>query len=179
MYPEIALHSSDSDDYFAYFDPQTPTTFVTALDNLEAFISQNGPYDAVLAYSHGAQLVASMLARLHTRSPLAQPFKCAVFLSGGIPYELVTLSSGVEKISFISPEERESLIHIPTANIWGGRDVLYPGHSKVLSKLCRADWNTEFVHTGGHEIPGAKTKNDLLGCVKAIQKTMDKALNSH
>jgi hypothetical protein len=165
----------ETDDYFGYFDPRDPPTLTAALDHLEAFIAREGPYDAVLAYSHGAQLVASMLARLRARDPAAQPFRCAIFISGGIPYE-PEFPHGAAQLRHLDPQERGVLLHLPTANIWGRNDLLYPNTSKVLSALCRPDWKTEFVHEGGHDVPGPKAKEDLLGCVKAIRRTVDRAL---
>ena len=171
---EIASYFPANDNYYGYFDPYAPKTFTKALDDLEAFIARDGPFDGVLAYSHGAQLTAAMLGRLRSRDPFAQPFSCAVFISGGIPYEFAC--DDVKELRYVDPVRSGVLVHIPTANIWGKNDVSYPGTSEVLSKLCRPEWNTTFVHTGGHNIPSSKAKSDLIGSVKAIRRTIDRAL---
>jgi hypothetical protein len=124
-----------------------------------------------------------MLIRLRAKDPYAQPFKCAIFISGGIPYQYAPHSPdghghGQPGLRFVDAKEAGVQINIHTANIWGRNDTLYPGTSEVLSELCRPDWNTTFVHEGGHDIPSSKNKGDLLGCVKAIRRMMDQALST-
>ena len=142
---------------------------------METFIAGNGPYDAVLAYSHGAQLVASMLARLCAQNNIPQPFQCAVFISGGLPYDFHSITN-TGKLEYLHAKPNEAWITIPTTNIWGRNDMLYPGMSETLSQLCQQDWNEKVVHNGGHDIPGSKAKDDLLSCVKAIRRTIDRAV---
>ena len=83
MDAEIKSYFPTADAYFGYFDPWHPSTFYKALEDLEAFIVTEGPFDGVLAYSHGAQRAASIMIRMHRETPSRQPFKCAIFLSGG------------------------------------------------------------------------------------------------
>ncbi|KJZ78235.1 hypothetical protein HIM_02273 [Hirsutella minnesotensis 3608] len=173
-FKEISAYFPADNEYFAYFDPGKPSTLINAMDQLESFITREGPYDAILAYSHGTQLVGSLLDRWNTRAAGTEPFKCAVFLSGGIPYDFRSLPDA-SHLDHLDPVRRGVCIHIPVANIWGKNDETHPGTSAVLSALCRQDLNTVFVHSGGHEIPGSKDRQGLLGCVKAIRRTIDLA----
>lgn len=168
----ISKYFPAEDQCFSYFDPCQPATFITALDQFEAFITCEAPYYAVLAYSRGAQLVAPMLTRLCARDPSAKPFKCAFFLSGGIPYDF-RVSLQAPHLIHVDTARDGDLIHIPTANIWGAHARLHPGISPVLSALCRLYLRTVFVHSGGHDIPRSKDRQDLMGCVKAVRRTID------
>ena len=172
---EIDSYFPPTDAYFGYFDPSEPLTFYKALDDLETFITTEGPFHGVLAYSHGAQLAASLMARMHRETPSRQPFKCAVFLSGGIPYATSKFPDG--KLRHLDPAKDGVVIEIPTANIWGSNDALYPGTSEILSELCRSEWNATFRHEEGHGIPGAKARVALIGSVRAIRRTVDRALS--
>ena len=177
---DVAQYFPAEGECFAYFDPAQPSTFTAALDNLESFIELDGPFDAILGYSHGAQLAASMLARARTRkSRVAESIKCAIFISGGIPYTTDSRYSrdGTTTMQHIDPEKSGAVLDIPTANIWGRNDSRYPGTSEVLSKLCHPAWRAIYVHAGGHEIPGGSPREYLIDSVKAIRKTLDLAVS--
>ena len=71
----------------------------------------------------------------------------------------------------------DQLLTLPTANIWGENDELWPGTSKVLSSFCSKENNSVFVHKEGHNVPGVKEKLALTSAVRAIRRTINKALN--
>ena len=75
----------------------------------------------------------------------------------------------------LSFERDGELIHIPTANIWGAHDTLYPHFGPVLSKLCQKELREDFIHEGGHEIPGAKDTEGVLQALKVIKRTIERA----
>ncbi|KAJ5538605.1 hypothetical protein N7494_008084 [Penicillium frequentans] len=81
---ELAPYFPDEDEGYAYFNPSDPKSLTTTLDNLEAFILSEGPFDAILAFSHGAQLAATYLVeRGKSRSsPGAGGIQFAIFFSG-------------------------------------------------------------------------------------------------
>lgn len=148
----------------------------TALTQLSAYVDLEGPYDGVLAYSHGASFVATYIiqqAQLHPTSP--PPFKCAVFLSGGIPVDPLALERN--ELRFLGPKDGKPL-KLPTAHIWGANDELYPGTSTILSDLCDEDMRSIFVHEEGHDVPNARAKEAVLGAVRAIRRTVDRALTA-
>ncbi|PYI08360.1 hypothetical protein BO78DRAFT_310716 [Aspergillus sclerotiicarbonarius CBS 121057] len=180
--PALAPYFPDEEEGYAFFDPSKPKTLTTALDNLEAFIASEGPFDAILAFSHGAQLAATLLVERgrQAQSPV-RSIRCAIFLSGGIPY----YSAGVGANSGVLPpmakvggeEDEEAVLHLPTTHVWGQNETRYPGTSEVLSRLCKQEWRAVFIHAGGHEIPGFKSHACLAGAVGAIKQTMHLAVS--
>ncbi|PWY82553.1 hypothetical protein BO83DRAFT_423370 [Aspergillus eucalypticola CBS 122712] len=197
--PAIAPYfSEESDEGYAYFDPSQPETYAAALEQLEAFLIAEGPFDGILAFSHGAQLAASFLIERARSAASSSPagarsIRCAIFLSGGIPYQwspsptAAALPDGC-KLAPIAEAEREGtatpsalpvLLQLPTAHIWGQNDTSYPGTSVVLSRLCKPEWRAVFVHDGGHEVPGSRSRASLLGALGAIRQTIHLAVSLH
>ncbi|SLM36796.1 Serine hydrolase FSH [Lasallia pustulata] len=173
--PEIKAYYPETDSYFNYFD-WSPGTMRTALDQLESFIALEGPYDGVIGYSHGGALAATFLikhSRLHPGAP--PPFKCAIFLSGGIPMDPDALEK--DEVRPLDGARDGALLALPTANIWGRNDQLWPGTSEVLSGLCEEVARSVFVHDEGHDVPSARAKDAVLGAVKSIRRTVDRALS--
>jgi hypothetical protein len=72
-------------------------------------------------------------------------------------------------------ESDGELIEIPTAHIWGASDTLYPTFGPVLSKLCRQELRSVFVHNGGHEIPGARDPEAVLKAAQVIKAAIERA----
>lgn len=172
--PEIKAYYPSSSSYFNYFDFDSTSSARTALVNLATFIALEGPYDVVLAFSHGATLAATYLvqqSRINPAAPL--PFKCAVFLSGGSPIDPDALAE--DKIRLLNGKTDGQLLKLPTANIWGANDELYPGTSEGLSKLCDEKLRAVFVHEEGHDVPSVRAKEAVYGAVNAIRRTIDLA----
>ncbi|KAB8270077.1 serine hydrolase FSH [Aspergillus minisclerotigenes] len=177
MDPEVATYFRTNEGCFAYFDPEKPETFSAALSHLQDFIEQEGPFDAILAYSHGAQLAAAWLAVQDKKGPAYRSIRCAVFLSGGIPYELVSCpNNGRPVMRHMDPCKTGVVVDVPTTHIWGRDDRQYPGTSEVLSNLCVSKWREVFIHPGGHEVPGASAKEAVVGAALVIRKTVGLAV---
>lgn len=172
---EIKGYYPETDTYFDYFDLHSTKSMRTALDQLDAFIAIEGPYDGVLAYSQGAALAATYIiqqAQLHPTTPPS--FKCAIFLSGGVPADPSSLAQDVLRL--LDPGRDGAVLHLPTSHIWAANDELYPGASATLSKLCNEEMRYEFVHNEGHDVPNARAKEALLGAARAIRRTVDRTL---
>ncbi len=149
----------------------------TALSQLATYVTMEGPFDGVLAYSHGATLAAMFLVqhtKKHPSSPL--PFRCAIFISGGVPADPIALEKG--EISFLHHERNGQLLNLPTAHIWGRNDNLLPGTSQILSELCGDATRFISIHDEGHDVPSARSREAVLGAVRAIRRTMDMALHA-
>ena len=173
--PEIKPYYPDTDTYFNYFDLQSTTSMRAALAQLATYIALEGPYDGVLAYCHGAAFAATYIiqqAQLHPMSP--PPFKCAIFISGGIPVDPFALDEG--KIRLLDPAKDGKQLKLPTAHIWGANDKLYPGTSVSLSNLCDEGMRCIFVHEEGHDVPNARAKETVLNAARVIRRTVDRAL---
>ena len=108
--------------------------------------------------------------------PPTPPFKCAIFLCGGVPGDPAALEQG--KVRMLDYEVDGEVIDVPTAHIWGGNDPRKSTSGPVLSKLCKVGVRTVYVHNGGHEVPGPRDQVALNSTVAAIQKTIDMVLSA-
>jgi pimeloyl-ACP methyl ester carboxylesterase len=149
-----------------------------AIAQLETYLEVEGPFDGVIGYSQGATLAATYLIRFAQLNPAASPpFKCAIFFSGGHPVDPRLLDRGV--LQLLKPEQPSPLLSLPTASIWGRNDPLWPGSSETLWRLCDPAARVSFVHDEGHDIPGGRAKDAVMGSVGAIRRTIDRALMAH
>jgi len=175
---EIRSYYPSTDTYYQYYDQDSASSMSLAVSQLSNYIESEGPFDGVIGYSQGASLAATFLIGYSQQNPSSPlPFKCAVFFSGGKPLDPVMLSKG--KLELIDPTKTGTLLKLPTANIWGRNDTLWPGSSQVLSDLCDDSMRTVVLHDEGHDIPGARAKEAVQGAVRAIRRTVDKALTAH
>ena len=112
-----------------------------------------------MGFSQGASLAATLILRdqeagKHKVSSDAlrrKPFKCAIFLSGQLPFDCSGLERG--EIRQLKPETDKAIIDIPTAHLWGKNDTLYPDISPKLAGLCATNKRIEVTHMAGHGIP--------------------------
>jgi predicted esterase len=176
---EIQGFFSATDNYYQFYDQRSAASMATAISQFEAYLAAEGPFDGVIGYSQGAILAATYMihfSQLYPSAPL--PFKCAIFFSGGRPLDPHALGKG--DLILIDPEQQVApLLTLPTANIWGRNDPLWPGSSETLWKLCDPANRTSFIHDEGHDIPGARAKDAVLGSVRAIRKVVDQAVIVH
>lgn len=141
------------------------------------FIEREGPYDGVIAFSQGGCLASTFIIhhiQQHPNKPL--PFKCAIFLSSITPADPAALQNGT--IRFLQPGEADGqplVTGLATTHIWGRNDNHWPGMSEPLYKLCDAQKRNSFLHDEGHAIPAARAKDAVVGCVRAIRRTLDRA----
>ena len=148
------------------------------LQDLDAYVTEEGPFDGVMAFSQGAGLAASLIVHRMQRDVdgerLHPTFACAIFFSGGIPEDPRTLLSN-EPRTWMQFEEYAEAIEIPTVHIWGRNDDMYPNFGPVLSRLCKCSEREELIHNGGHEIPGAKDADAVETAAKLINRTLERA----
>ena len=168
---------SEDEEFFRYVDETSPESCAKAVMDLEAYVLEAGPFDAVMGFSEGAAIAASLMIHKLQQDPRQQMlnplFKCAVFFSGGVP-----VRSGIEpkeSLQLVNASDT-GMIEIPTAHIWGGNDRLYPTFGPVLSQLCRKDRRAVFIHKGGHEIPSSKSPEEVAKVVRLINKTIEKSM---
>ncbi|KAI0015068.1 serine hydrolase-domain-containing protein [Xylariomycetidae sp. FL0641] len=179
MAPGIeSFHMSD-EQCLQYVDMQSSEGGLRALRDLETLVDEEGPFDGVMGFSQGAALAASLIVHKmrkasRTERQRQRPvFRFAVFFCGGIPYDAST-----QPLRPLSFEADGPLIDIPTAHIWGANDQLYPSFGVVLSSLCRPDRKTDFIHPGGHEVPGPKDLDAVLMSTRAINRAIELAKDS-
>lgn len=153
-----------------------------ALNDLESYITTEGPFDGLLGYSHGAQLAASLLlSSTGHHSSAVSSLKCAIFMSSGTAYKLALHSGGDTGINDVplqgaDPQKMKARIDLPTANVWGRNDMQYSADSEAVSRLCREDRRSVYIHSHGHEVPGMRAGSELFGIVRAMRRTIDTAL---
>lgn len=171
----MAELSSPQDKFFRYIDDTSSSTVHKSLDELQEYIQEAGPFDAIMAFSEAAGLAAALLMRYQHRDALEAALnplvKFAVFFSGGVNetiWEVLRDNIGEEKIG------------IPTANFWGELEgegvwgMVGEQAGKAVYERCNADTRDMYIHTGGHEVPGGRMIMDVRGCVGVIRKTLDK-----
>ena len=165
--------ASTQEEFFAYYEPDSGKSFRKAIVDLQNYVSAEGPFDGIIAFSQGTSLAAALLLELQNdaanrEGSRPQPLSFAVFFSGRLPF----IDAGIkDALSIFS--KKDTLINIPTAHIWGARDDLEPGQPQALTELCKADDMVTFVHQGGHEIPGSGSHEALTESVHAIRRALD------
>jgi hypothetical protein len=170
------MMSSPEETGFAFYEENSPESMLTALEELDEYIAEEGPFDGVMGFCHGAALAAEFIIYKAQQDPDSEPpFKCAIFLGAGLPSNPAELLDG--KVRLLSNESDGEIIRLPTAHIWGSKDPVYDICEKV-SKLCRSSARSVFIHDGIHEVPGYGMKGGLAGSVKMIRRTVDRGLSN-
>ncbi len=143
------------DEYFQYYDHNDPKSIQTAVDDLEQYIADEGPFDAVLAYSMGVALAATVMIRQSVHHPVANgvTFKMAVFLSGSPPYDYAALTRGEIRMYLEGTDGVK--INMPTAHIWGSNDQEWSHAGIEVVKICNPDVRYQYLHGAGHQIPNS------------------------
>ncbi|TGO63083.1 hypothetical protein BCON_0015g00110 [Botryotinia convoluta] len=175
---EMKSFYDSSDQYFAYFSPTSHESVESALANLSKFLDLEGPYDGVLAFSHGASFISTYIIQqllAHPAAPL--PFKCAVFFSATSPIDPRVLDMHQEVKALRGPENDLRLINIPTAHIWDTDDSVSLGASQELWNLCEDDKRWRFLHGEGHEIPNSRDREAVFEITKVIRRAVEMGLS--
>lgn len=161
-----------TDQGFSYFDPESVSASLRAVQDLENFIAREGPYDGVLAFSEGMTLACTLLMRyVEQKKPL--PFKCAIFFSPSlVPLNYDDLCRGV--FTKIEVSQMSQAIGIPTTVVWGSMDP-YVTKAIEVQPLFEQESLSTYIHDGGHEIPGYALKKALLDTVNVIRRTTSQA----
>ncbi|KAI1425158.1 serine hydrolase FSH [Xylaria sp. FL1777] len=160
--------SSPGHEYYAFFDPANLATLQTAIDQLDGYVSSEGPFDAVLGFSSGCVVAAMYLLQKQQQSrSSALPFKCAIFLScAEVRKEMKYL--GVDGAA-------GSFIRVPTAHIWGSKDSTAPSGGQDLSDICDPETRLMVTHDGGHDMPRGSYLTEACHVIRRILQLAKKA----
>lgn len=137
-----------------------------AIEYTHEYMAREGPFDAVMGFSQGGALAASLIMHhAQTRPNEAPLFKLAVFICSDRPYEAtgtqyVTASPGTYPIS------------MPTVNIVGKKDHIYDLSMEVY-KLCDPSQAVFFDHGEDHRIPFDMENTSRM--VAAVEEGIQKA----
>ena len=173
-----ALVASGTECFNWTDEEYSPRGFDKVVEDLEAYIVSDGPFDAVMAFSSGAALAATLIIRKTQQNMweqnLSPVFKCAFFFSGGIPGVLER-----DEVRAADPSREGTIIKIPTAHFWGSNDKEYPQFGHLLYELCVRDTRERYVHSGGHNVPDSKDMHDLENTLRVMRSVILKTLCSH
>lgn len=159
----------DAEDFFAFYDPTSAQSILTALDDLEDWITDNGPFDGCLGFSQGAALAAMLIIRQQNRQN--PTFRFAIFICAAVPHDEAALQLGEKRLLHSAIDGQ--VIGIPTAHIVGIRDPNLLS-ALELSQLCQKRGKAIFDHGGGHEIPRLP-KEITLQMATVVNEVMIKA----
>ncbi|KAB8300443.1 hypothetical protein EYC80_000615 [Monilinia laxa] len=178
--PELQSFATDDSPCFQYFDLSSPASYLQAVEQLDSFITTEGPFDGILAFSQGATIAGTLLARQYQNvndgviAPNSPPFKCAIFFSGIQPVDWEELATG--EVRILDAGVDGDLLKLPTVHVWGRQDLMWSKESENLSRLCDSHSRMICIHNGGHEIPGPRLGNSVAEAVRAIRRTIDSSL---
>ncbi|KAJ2971515.1 hypothetical protein NUW58_g9396 [Xylaria curta] len=176
MAPGLESLAGPNEEFLQYLEGDSVESAIKALQDLERLVDEEGPFDGVMAFSQAAAMAATFILRSQRKDPEKHGprpvFRCAVFFCGGVPVDPSDLQDH-GTIRPLNVEKDGEVIHIPTAHIWGHDDQLYPTFGPVLSKLCCGEQRADFIHQGGHEIPGAKSPSSVVQAARAIKRAIE------
>lgn len=141
-----------------------------ALDDLRKYLKSEAPFDAVLAFSQGASIAATLMAQHDQRDPASTslPFSFAVFMSGGPPWDTRDVWRPY------NAKEDGEIIQAPTLNILSTKDHDYYHASLELMALCRSQDRQMVNHQEGHEVPRKSVLTREIA--RRIQVMIDKVM---
>jgi hypothetical protein len=173
--------------YLCYHGTPTTGAMREAHAAVWEVIERDGPFDGELGFSQGASLAASVMLDRHMqmldgRLDLTLPFRFAVFLCTGLPYD-VQAGRGEDKTGgMVKPGRR-----LPSrpgdgarANprVRGARDrqaQRLRGRGRLLMQMCEASQYIKVEHPDGHLVPRSpRLARDIA---RAIGKVIDMANN--
>lgn len=138
------------------------------LERLTKILDEEGDIDAVVGYSEGAQIAASLLIEEERRRKEIgrEPrVKFALLFSGWPPLHPIK-----GHVMVADEEADEYDISVPTFHVIGAQDPFLDG-SMCLYNMCDPDSSDIYDHGGGHMIPRVKKTVDDLA--SAVREQMD------
>lgn len=158
-------------------DPELPSReTVTKLDraiedamNRDTMEGATGEWVAVLGFSQGAKLAASLLYRQQEGRSNTK-FRFGILLAGSAPLALLDQDWDLQLVFKSLPQSKhaDSLLCIPTIHMHGLHDPGLHRHRQLYEEACRRDTATLLEWDGDHRIP-IKSK-DLLPLVRQIRE---------
>lgn len=121
--------------------------YLDDIDRLNKLLDSEGPFDAVLGFSHGACIAATLLHDNITKSRdkgVPSMFKMGIFLCGTPPYNLV-------EPGLLLADTAGQVFQLPTVHVIGSADPLID-FALALYNLCNPDTAEIFDHGRGHQL---------------------------
>lgn len=114
---------------------------------LNKLLDAEGPFDAVLGFSLGAAVAATLLIdniRRSRDSGVPSMFKMAIFMCGSPPFDL-------EHSGLLLADTAGQVLQLPTVHVIGSADPLID-FALALYNLCDQDVAEIFDHGRGHQL---------------------------
>ncbi|KAH0498067.1 hypothetical protein TgHK011_005345 [Trichoderma gracile] len=187
-----------ADEFFGWFDqPVTPAHTRQLLLGLIDFITAEGPFQGLMGFSEGG-IVAAMLLAHDARERFAG-LECGILMSAAPPLDPAgILEQDPPTLRCLIPAADDvdgTAIRVPTAHVIGSNEpfahlvslsplagvLISSGLEdpeelhQLLFRLCDGSRRERFVHTLGHEVPGARSDEGLAGAVRVIERTIERA----
>ncbi|KAK4693025.1 hypothetical protein P7C71_g4291, partial [Lecanoromycetidae sp. Uapishka_2] len=137
-----------------------------ARDYVQDYADKTEPesYDGIIGFSEGASVAASVLLHQANISH-SRPFKCAIFFSGGPPYDADSKKS-------VLADETDECIDVPSVHVVGSKDPARLA-SMALYEICNKDSALLVEHHQGHAIPWERATTKFI--VEAIKRAIGRA----
>ena len=130
---------------YNYYNIAVPETMLSTLEDLENYLEDQGPFDAVLGFSQGAILAATFMVKEARENRITTAFRCAIFFS--CPAVVDPLRCKV-----LDAETDGEILCVSTAHIFGSKDPA-PDACFNVSQVCDRRKSEVYEHDCGHEIP--------------------------
>lgn len=155
------------------------------MDDLAHHVIENGPYDAVMGFSMGGALAATLLlepqdggtdraARVRARGMI----RSAIFLCSALPADPQELENG--NIRRIGKEDvgcgrKMHLVDKATVHVWSPSDTEERAAGESVVQMCNASKRAEVVHMAGHAVPAdPKEVREVAGAIKKMLSDLEK-----
>ncbi|KAI4130749.1 MAG: hypothetical protein LQ338_001585 [Usnochroma carphineum] len=140
-----------------------------AEESIMEFVEEEGPFEGVMGYSHGAEVAASLLVQEEWR----ERFKFAIFIGGTPPWDTQELAAGqhLEGCKML-PDSYGAMVDLPTAHIIGRSDNLREAGKQLLA-LCNQRKAKVYDHNGAHGVPRGRAAMEEL--TAAMDWVVDRA----
>jgi predicted esterase len=151
--------------------------WLEALDSVFQTVGQDPEIDAIIGYSEGAMVAASLVVEEARRFQLhgtPRRIKFAIFISGAPPLKM----EGDNRITAqLADEIKDAVIDIPTFHIFGCDDA-FLSSAVALFNVCDQETATMYDHGLGHIVPRDNENVGILGEVlgKIIPSVEEEAI---
>ncbi|ERF71955.1 hypothetical protein EPUS_06514 [Endocarpon pusillum Z07020] len=139
---------------YSYHDGSAPSA-LEAVQSLSEYCRDNSPYAAVMGFSSGAALAATLLIAEAGDEGLKKEqqatFGSAIFLCSTQPYDWRELKAG--RVRFLDGQDASEAICIPTVHAWARNDKEYAEQGVKVVQMSKLAKRTEVIHNAGHGVP--------------------------
>jgi predicted esterase len=162
--------------YYTYFkwpravkDPDDDLSVEAAYQYIyDVLEGEDGPFDGILGFSHGATLAFGFLVHHAKRDPQRDlGLRCAIFMSSLPPFRQFDTGE------LLFDAGMQGHMHLPSLTIAGRKDFVFE-HTLRLASLCDPAPAQLLIHDQGHEVP--RDSRNVREIAAAIRRLGDVAM---